>query len=488
MSTSRFGYSPSDRFGRRDPRHKVARGTCVILVPQAHSDRPTPYDAVEVNEAGLCFVTPSPSPLEPGERLVCVTVAIEGFEILGSVIGVSLSEREDERVVGCMFVPATVEGERAWLCAVTSIASRQTGVEPSPSRPPSLAVRCRGCYRSMPVGESASEPIVAVVCPHCLTSHSLPRPADMAESGTRDRVRRFAIHHAIDLPAAYSVVLGLLSLEQVRDTTGARDHVSSHVASQDDATTSPGDADPSEERVDPAFQRAIDAGTLSAAVALQRGSRQEYASRLAARHGLPMPLALDVADNKVSLVRAVREQAAARLQPAERPSSWSTALARGAVAILAAVGLWSLVERGQPPRPEPPQQRPADSRSADPPAGRVRTPTHAAPTVDSVQAVEDDHGRLTRLSASSPQVVLREYCRRESRVPVGLSAGAVPDSSTWLGVFRDPTDPTVDRAIAIRRDRETGRWFAGDGRSSIAPFRPDRLHIAEIRELPPAPG
>jgi hypothetical protein len=99
----------------------------------------------------------------------------------------------------------------------------------------------------------------------------------------------------IDLPAAYSVLLGVFGLDQARDGCDP-----SLCASNDSADPEPGDD------YDHAFVDAIKAGHLTAEQAMQRGNRDAFAKSLVGQHRLPMEQALAVADNRIPLLAAIR--------------------------------------------------------------------------------------------------------------------------------------------------------------------------------------
>ena len=66
-----------------------------------------------------------------------------------------------------------------------------------------------------------------------------------------------------------------------------------------------------------------ESGRLSVGQAIQRGNRANFTSRLAERHGLPIPLALEVADNRISLLKAMRQRGShelIRVGPQKSPS------------------------------------------------------------------------------------------------------------------------------------------------------------------------
>lgn len=63
------------------------------------------------------------------------------------------------------------------------------------------------------------------------------------------------------------------------------------------------------------FGPAVAAGLMTVAQAAARGNRQVFGEQLARRHGLPLELAFEVADNRVSAAEAVRGRRSGRVAP-----------------------------------------------------------------------------------------------------------------------------------------------------------------------------
>ncbi len=78
-----------------------------------------------------------------------------------------------------------------------------------------------------------------------------------------------------------------------------------------------------------------------------------------------------------------------------------------------------------------------------------------------------EEGVVLAITAPRPQDVLIAFCHERGLDPVGLASGLVPNRDLWLGVFRDDANLGATFGIAIRRDRETGRWQAGDGEEAL---------------------
>jgi hypothetical protein len=85
--------------------------------------------------------------------------------------------------------------------------------------------------------------------------------------------------------------------------------------------------------------------------------------------------------------------------------------------------------------------------------------------------------------ASRPEAVLIAYCEKVGGRPVGLAAGVIPEPDLWLGIHDDDTAFDDRRAIAIRKDRTTGRWTTGDGTSPIQGFPVGFAQMGETHDL-----
>jgi len=282
----------------------------------------------------------------------------------------------------------------------------------------------------------------------------------------------------IDLPSAASMLLGILTLAEVRDALG-------DIRSTKPSAPSSGAG--RERGIDPAFGPAIEAQTLTRAQAVQRGSREAYARGLVARHRVSLDEAYEVADNRTSLLSVMRQRSAGTTVIArpERPVSsghWTTVAVLPVIVLLAVLGIVRQLD-GSTDRVAPaPQPRPIDQEVPHPDAaGFIDT---RLPTPSPVVEVHfDPNGQRTRIRASRPQTVLLAYCEKVGREPLALATGMMPDSSLWLGIHHDNTASGDRRAIAIRKDRATGRWTAGDGTSPIPAWALDPAQLGTTHEL-----
>jgi hypothetical protein len=207
-------------------------------------------------------------------------------------------------------------------------------------------------------------------------------------------------------------------------------------------------------RYDPGFREAVEAGHLTAGQAYARGKREAYAQWVRDRYGVSAETAYAVADNRVALRDVAPRQppdATETPSPAPRPTRAPARLLLG-LALLAMLLAAAWLRWG--PAPEP---------------SRVRTTRGP----DSTAVHTDAAGSVVRVIGLSPEDVLDAFCREAGpgrRLgAAGLMPAASDGSSVRIGLLRDASEPDALLAIAIRRDRSSGRWFAGDGVRPLVP-------------------
>lgn len=311
-----------------------------------------------------------------------------------------------------------------------------------------MYLRCTTCHEAIwvrPTGNGAAE---LASCERCGQEYQFEIAGnfDAVSSDLSRRAGAFAQENGVDLPSAYSVLLGIATLDAVMElqAAGSRTGRRKRVATETDATTA---------RFDPAFRPAVEAGLLTAREAYLRGKRHAYATRVAGRHHLPMEMAEAVADNRISLLEALREReprprVTIRIGSRNGVSAGAILIATGALLALTVAGL-HIGARDE-------QRRPGRSRVL----------------VGTAEILTDDEGRVVRVSGTSPDDVLETYCSRapseRGLEPFGVVPGSV-DAAVRIGVLRDPGEPAGLLAIPIRADPTTGRWFTGDGRRPLVP-------------------
>ncbi len=160
-----------------------------------------------------------------------------------------------------------------------------------------MQIRCGSCHGAVWVQIATRTKNRAIVqCHTCSQEYdfgSLLEQIDFANLHQDALV--LAKGNEVDLPAAYSVLLGVLDLDQARD--GCDPNL---CASKDNAAPDP------DKSFDPAFVDTVKAGHLTPDQAMQRGNRQAFAESLVTQHRLPLEPALAVADNRTPLLAAIR--------------------------------------------------------------------------------------------------------------------------------------------------------------------------------------
>jgi hypothetical protein len=325
-----------------------------------------------------------------------------------------------------------------------------------------LVIRCKNCQETIWV-QAADVRSATVICTHCSQEYRLQgwTKLSSAERRLSEDARKLARKEGIDLPGAYSVVLGIMTVDEVQELGGG---AASPPRGATEAAPALADADLAKDgdrkyRYDPAFREAVEGGFLTARQALERGKRDTYAAMVATRHRLPIEIAYSVADNRISLLDAMRKR---RAKPsAALPVSVDSGLVRrwalragvAVIAIALGVAVWSneSVER------------------------KKKTEVQAG--AGEAEVTADDNGRVVQIAGPTPGSVLTSFC--QSAIPgknleaIELVASSAPGSRARLGLLRDPADPDTVLAITIREDRDGGRWIAGDGTeplvASLAP-------------------
>jgi len=316
-------------------------------------------------------------------------------------------------------------------------------------------VRCRNCHDTIwidPCGKLAGS--APLRCSRCQQEYELQVEGriDDAAADLARRAGTLARETGVDLPSAYSVLLGIAQIEDVFELHAAGTRPEEGGAGASDAAAGL--------RYDPAFRQAVECGRLTANQAYLRGKRDACAARLAARHRLSPELALAVADNRVSLLEALRqrepEKEPIRVRIESRPRLAPRRIGLAAMIVLALAVAGLHVATREPERT----------------SGRSRVIAGEA------EVVRDDSGRVVRVIAADPDAVLVTYCRQGGSTgrlrAVGLMPAASDTTSVRIGLLREADRPEALQAIAIRKDPGTSRWFSGDGvRPLVASLAPE---------------
>jgi hypothetical protein len=374
--------------------------------------------------------------------------------------------------------------------------------------------RCTDCYGATWVQDAAlSSAGGSLRCKSCGTDYKVPATTILREDArTRyETALALAEGNGFDLPTAYSVMLGIVTLERAADM---RDRGVPQC--EDETPAAAGNAPSSLEKLraversggsaggglpvveyDPAFEEAVRQGYLTIQQAVERGERVKYARRLAERHGLELSLAYLVADNRTSLASALRkerEEVQEILRPVQR-AVWKKALV-AVVASLAAVAIgvhgfyvWSKIERENEKVQAWARTVAEKQQKQEQEQERERTESESsresALPVRRVRLQKDEFGRLIEIEGPDPSSVLMAFCDHRfpgGRLkPIELTAGIPPRPGAQLGVFEDREALGKRFAIPIRRKPRDSRWIAGDGRNPIDPVEapilaPDARH------------
>jgi hypothetical protein len=314
---------------------------------------------------------------------------------------------------------------------------------------------------------SHSELASAVTCSSCGRTYSLAEAGSLGSTAVERSARAadFAKEHGIDLASAYSVLLGIVSIEAAMSMSGGL-----HVAVDQRAIT-----------YDPGFRNAIENGTLTLQQAVERGDRVAYASRLAQRHGLDMNLAFMLADNQIALAEALQRKTSPELGADTAPDPGVTNVRRRPLAAALTLALAALCgwaywsgswDRGRDGRPQSASTRTEASSATPYPRAAIETQARSgAPASSSVELVENEKGVLTQVTGPDPKSVLEAFCshprNRAKLSPRSFAPSAVRSSGDQIGLVEDHEHGSALKAVVISRDPRSRRWQIGNGKIAI---------------------
>ena len=216
------------------------------------------------------------------------------------------------------------------------------------------------------------------------------------------------------------------------------------------------------------FEPAVGEGLLTVGEAIRRGNRRAYTEHLVQRFRLSEDLALRVTDNRARLTDVLR--ATGRIPGHPEPRGGIDAPRRLQAltlvfGLLALSGLFGLSEWQR--------QREMGRRLE---ALQMSASREVVPRTDSADAVvpqgsrtsieRDDWGRITKVSAGHPADVLSALCEATPFGACGMmeiQPTEPPFPGHRVGSFAVVHTVGQSQALAIRRDRETGRWVVGTG-------------------------
>lgn len=225
------------------------------------------------------------------------------------------------------------------------------------------------------------------------------------------------------------------------------------------------------------FEPAIRAGFLSVQEAVRRGNRQAYAEQLGRRYYLSTELAFEVTDNRVRLFDVLQKTGQIPGHPAprrERPGPARlqvVTLLFGVFVLTGLLGLQQWQQQGRIAR----QVERISLAAPEPAPGEPATPAlRAAPKKSGMSIERDEQGRVTMISAGRPEEVLAAFCTSTPSVTcetkeIRPSEPRFPGRR--LGYLTVTHTSEDSRILPIRRDRRSGRWYAGNGLGPIVSTR-----------------
>jgi len=350
-----------------------------------------------------------------------------------------------------------------------------------------MYVRCADCLSASWVEVVLTDGLAeSASCAECGRDYVVT-PAPNLGPKKSDHYRatlRLSHEHDIDMPSAYAVLIGFMSLQQAQFLRHASKPQQQAVDPPTESSTESGDGHIGDD-LDPGYREAIAQGTLTVQEAVTRGDRSTYVTNLMSRHEIPEQLASRVADNRISLSEARRQvEQQRRSRRRTRPrSSGLRALSMLALSFLTlGTVAWSTWTRGNGQPVRTPVVAPT------PPAAQSTvTPTEAVKrSEDLLAATEvrgDDQGRVLEIVGPDPRTVLLRYCDTSpaSLEALEITSTVPPFREARLGLFRDYSAAGSVFAIRIRRDGRSGRWITGGSSTPIVPKTPPELPMDALR-------
>jgi hypothetical protein len=339
--------------------------------------------------------------------------------------------------------------------------------------------RCLECQASSGVAALSKGQLA---CQSCGRSYPIERGRELTPDSHQEAVS-LTRSGGIDLPCAYSVVLGIMTLDQAQRISELAARAAAPVRRRTRVET-PDDTenadDPTEvryltknEEVGRGVARALHAVRLAETV----NQLNRAAEDLAKQHGLPQHIARMVVDNRMSIDEALHAQQQAlprpRLRDRLRPSNASAAqifmLTAATLLIVFSIGrnAWQrqvIASKERVVRPSV-STRTAPSQLVTEEAPDPKQPVRV--NLGGTDVTRNEYGQVLQVSGPDPRTVLLAYCGVDLPTP-NCEPNALTDtvprfSGARLGLFR--RDGTL---YAVRIRRESGRdWVVGDGEEPV---------------------
>jgi hypothetical protein len=325
--------------------------------------------------------------------------------------------------------------------------------------------RCGACTR-VPLENMVDS---TVNCARCGERHSTAGAGALGSTPeSREQTALvFAKENHIDLASAYSVLLGVMPINRAFSIHG-EDPVEPTQRVRPVAVAEP---TPVSEIYDVNFASAVSDRLLTVRQAAERGDRELYASKLARRHGLSMDRAYLVADNRLRLDEALRQNAAAAERgavPPETASFFGSRLGIAcaiAVACSICVGIGWRLGVGSGGGHDGIQTIAALHSTTETKSASTVTPSTAATRVNAV-------GQPLAIKARDPESVLSAFCSSSNGPTFGTPERVVRFGDDYVGYY---SKGGVRYALPIHREGDG--YAAGTESDPIQPAEASAVNV-----------
>ncbi len=337
-----------------------------------------------------------------------------------------------------------------------------------------------------------------VKCPDCGHEHDLARADELGETGKQqyEIATEFATKNGVGLPTAYSVLLGLMTLQEARDAAAAQ-------KDKQRAKTTPATVDPAADEPvievnttgvasdTPSYEADIvlvtEADESEEALPFQTTDTPEPPKRRysnAARHRRAKPR-----PEKNVTIHVEREMAKERRKLTLRQIILLAVLGSLTLGLSGrhAYLTWQgLVEEGKTAQRNTVASAEAVESAERKALAKARRNQSDVPQALQATVLRDAEERIVQVIGPNPMTVLIAYCTAASdtyeREPLELAQALPPTADERFGIFRDFSRLETNRAIRISQDHQAQRWIAGDGLTPLlskeAPTEPDTIRRA----------
>jgi len=344
-----------------------------------------------------------------------------------------------------------------------------------------MYLRCSRCHeptwiRSLVPGLVES----SIKCQDCGHEHDLSHSKELGETGKEqyEIASAFATRNGVELPTAYSILLGLMTLQEARDADTEQKESQRKNAAPDAAFEPAADASAPATYTPPVVDTPAPATRTPAPAARPRPR--------AARRGKTPPT-----KEQTVTIHVERDMAEER-----RHVTWGQLVLLVVLASLTlgfsgrhAYRTWQhMVEQGRIAQQNTAASAEAVKSAEQKTLAEARKNRSGVPGALRATVLRDGDGRITQVTGPNPMTVLEDYCKAAAGTyelePLELAQAAPPSPDQRFGIFRDFSHLERNRAIRIRQDRDTQHWVVGDGQTPIqprdAPAEPDTIRRASL--------